>query len=125
MATIEVKLVCVQIQRNHEVINSTVPEHEVRILKAMHGPDNVKVVAELDPEVEAKSLDDGPANELLRLHRLYTHKGQDRSPVDVAYPGGELDLERYGFIGSMETTEQVRSETKVRKPAKKAAKPSK
>ena len=122
MSKIEVKLVCVQIQRNLEVINVTVPEHEVRILQAMHGPSNVRKVKELDPEVEVAELGDSPADELLRLERRYKHAGQQDSPVRLAYPNGERDLAAFGFTGSETASEVPQSETKVRKPAKKAAK---
>lgn len=123
MATLELKLVCVQIQRNKDVVNVTAPEHEVRVLKAMHGPDNVRQVAELDPEVESYDVDDNADAELGRLDRKYRHNGQRANPVDVAFPGRDRDplLASYGFRSGIAMEEAPQSMTRVRKPPKKKA----
>lgn len=121
MSKLELKLVCVKVRRGNEVMNVTAPEHEVRVLKAMHGLDNVQQVAELDPEVESLEVEDNAEAEIARLDRRYKHNGQQRNPVDVAFPMRELDLERYGFKAGGPQAETPRSATTVRKPAKKKA----
>jgi len=119
---LELKLFCVQIQRNNEVINVTAPEHEIRVLQAMHTPTNVKKVAELDPDIESYDVDESAEAEIARLDRKYKHNGQVRNPVDVAFPQRELDLERYGFKAGNAVEEAPMSITEVRKPESKKAK---
>ena len=120
---LELKLVCVAIQRDKEVVNVTVPEHEVRVLQAMHGLHNVKVVAELDPAVQSYDVDDSADAELARLDRKYQHQGQRANPVDVAFPGRDRDalLASFGFKHGLAVEEVPQSMTKVRTPAKKKA----
>lgn len=122
---LELKLLCVQIQRNNEVINVTVPEHEMRVLQAMHSPGNVRKVAELDPDIESYDVDESAEAELARLDRKYKHNGQTRNPVDVAFPQREYDLERYGFKAMGHLEEAPQSMTVVRKPESKKAKAAK
>lgn len=119
---LELKLICVQIQRNNEVINVTVPEHELRVLQAMHSPGNVRKVAELDPDIESYDVEDSAEAEIAKLDRKYKHNGQTRNPVDVAFPARELDLERYGFKAGSALDDVPQSMTKVRKPESKKAK---
>ena len=118
MAELELKLVCVQIQSNKEVINVTVPEHEIRVLQAMHGPSNIRKVAELDPDVESFDVDDSAEREIARLDARYQHNGQQRNPVDVAFPSRELSLVAYGFKAGGEMDEVPMSQTTIVKPTK-------
>lgn len=119
---LELQLFCVQVTRNREVVNLTVPEHEIRVLQAMHTPGNVKKVAELDPDIESYDVDESAEAELARLDRKYKHNGQTRNPVDIAFPQREFDLERYGFKAGGELEEAPQSMTVVRKPESKKAK---
>lgn len=119
---LELQLFCVQVTRNREVVNLTVPEHEIRVLQAMHTPGNVKKVAELDPDIESYDVDESAEAELARLDRKYKHNGQARNPVDIAFPQREFDLERYGFKAGGELEEAPQSMTVVRKPESKKAK---
>lgn len=119
---LELKLFCVQIQRNNEVINVTVPEHEIRVLQAMHTPGNVRKVAELDPDIESYDVDESAEAEIARLDRKYKHNGQPRNPVDIAFPDREGSLERYGFKAGGVVEETPMSVTEVRKPESKKAK---
>lgn len=92
----EFGLVCVEITRNKEGIRLSVPEHEVRVLRAMHGDINTAIICEIPQEDEVAELPLSAEAEIGRLTRRYA-RGED-DPVVRAFPNGPLDLERYGFV---------------------------
>lgn len=107
--SITLDLVAVLVERGKTTISKSVPEHEVRVLKAVHGAAKV-TRAELSPDMDP----DGEfhANAYMewgRLENVYRQK--DVNPVAVAYPGGPEDLVAFGFeLGREgEMAEQPRS----------------
>lgn len=106
---ITLDLVGVQIDRGKTVICKAVPEHEVRVLKAMHGAGKVtktELAADMEPTA------DYYANAHMEFGRLENcYRSKDGSPVALAFPGGAEDLVAFGFeLGREgELSEQPRS----------------
>lgn len=93
------------------------PADEVEVLKAVHGPDKVRVDGPANDDGEFSISADG---EYARLQRKYkTINAPD--PVRIAFAGGARELERYGFkLGRAANTEAPRfggRDHKVRKAA--------
>lgn len=83
----------VEIQRGHDVIVTHVPEHEIDVLRHVHGAVNVRVGDETDEHIE---LNDHAENELLRLQGKY-RRLNSADPVTRAHPNGAKSLESFGF----------------------------
>jgi hypothetical protein len=83
----------VEIQRGHDVIVTHVPEHEIDVLRHVHGAVNVRVGDETDEHIE---LNDHAENELLRLQGKY-RRLNSADPVMRAHPTGAKGLEAFGF----------------------------
>lgn len=114
---LSVKIVAATIDRGREVLHVYVPEHEIRVLRAVHG---VKEVAVIDPYFEDGELSASAEDEFQRLTRKY-HRLNAPNPVLMAYPAGARDLEREGFSGSVPAQElKVSGGVKLRAPNKKA-----
>lgn len=86
-------LINVEIQRGHDVIVTEVPAHEIDILRAVHGVNNVR---EGEPTGEHVLLPDSADSEFLRLQGKYRRiNAQD--PVGIAHRMGARSLEAFGF----------------------------
>ena len=83
----------VQIDRGSTVLVSEVPEHEIEVLRAVHGRDAVQDMGEVEDDIE---LNIGADAEWTRLQRCY-HRANAPDPVARAYPAGSRELERFGF----------------------------
>lgn len=119
MSTITLPLLLVAIDRGDETVTTSVPEHEIPILKVVHGPDAVKVEGEdTGEEIE---LDDGADSEFRRLQRKYRRINAP-DLVTRAFPMGSSALKPAGFKsgGDGKSSEPAQSAARVR-PAKKAA----
>lgn len=115
--SLSVKIVAATIDRGREVLHVYVPEHEVRVLRAVHG---LKEVAVIDPYFEDGELSASAEDEFQRLTRKY-HRLNAPNPVLMAYPAGARDLEREGFSGAIAATvATVSGGVKLREPNKKA-----
>lgn len=112
----------VHIQRGKDVIVVTVPEHEVEVLRVVHGSANVRVA---DAEADTMEVEGNADAEILRLQSRYKRINAP-DPVRLAFPGGPRDLAGHGF-GRGEVAEQPMSSLKNhKKPAdKKPAAPAK
>lgn len=121
MQSKEFQAVCVAVKRGKEVVNLTVPEHEVRVLRAIYPADgHVKIVAR--PEGLTVDLDELAGKEWLRLVTLYNRTGQP-DYVTRAFPLGVASLTEVGFTSSdAEIERPAASGTRVR--AAKKAKPA-
>ncbi len=119
MTTITLPLLLVEIERaNGEVITTKVPEHELPVLKAVHGEGSVRVSDEgTDEEIE---LDAGADSEFRRLQRKY-RRINTPDLVVRAYPMGPGQLKDAGFKSGGDTKGPAQSASRTR-PAKKARK---
>lgn len=106
----------VHVLRGKDVVTVEVPKHEVRVLKAVHGPERVTDNGEIKDETI--ELDPDLATEVDRLRRKY-RQANTPDAVDVAYPNG-VGLEGFGLVeGSTEAAKAPRSAVKKHaKPAK-------
>lgn len=112
----EVPLHSVHILRGKDVITTTVPKHEVRVLQAVHGPERVTDQGETEDTI---ALDLNLETEQDRLRRTYRRTNQPDA-VDIAYPNGN-GLESFGFTsGGGSAFKQPQSA--VKKHAKKKGK---
>lgn len=126
MATNTFPLLLVEIERaNGEIITTKVPEHEIPVLKVVHGESSVRVSdQQTDEEIE---LDVGADSEFRRLQRKYRRINAPDLVVR-AYPMGPSQLKDAGFKsggkseGPAQSAQRTRPARKARKPAKKAEK---
>lgn len=121
MSTIVLPLVLVTIDRGEEVITTKVPEHEIPILKVVHGDDAISVEDEETPE--EIELDENADTEFKRLQRKYRRINAPDLVVR-AFPTGSGELKHAGFkIGgrsSNASSGPAQSASRVRPPASKA-----
>lgn len=114
--TVEVKLVRVTIQRDLERVVTTVPEHEVDLVRAAHGDDRVEVDEDFDAGTAEIPAD--ADSEYQRLVRKYNRRNQGvvakvyRDAQEVA---SALGIKRTRNARNAPTQASV----KVRKPASK------
>lgn len=90
----KLKLIDVEIDRGRDVITVAVPAHEVRVLRAIHGPEKVR-----EAPVQAgfdDTFDESVHAEYDRLSRKYRRINAP-DPVRVAYPMGPEQLAEHGF----------------------------
>lgn len=117
MSKITVPLLLVSIDRGEEVISTKVPEHEIPILKVVHGEDSISV-AEEDTGEEIE-LDEGADSEFKRLQRKYRRINAP-DLVTRAFPTGASALSHAGFKkGGDKNSGPAQSASRVRPPAKK------
>lgn len=95
-ATLTLALRKVAIIRGRETLNAAVPEHEVRVLQAVHSPANVKAIPQPKDEMDEAQFDASAEAEIARLQRKY-RRINTPDAVLLAYPQGAMDLERFGF----------------------------
>lgn len=91
--TITCKLVNVAIERGRDTLTVEVPKHEVDVLRAVHGPANVR---EGDLSGEELALSNSADAEFQRMQNKYRRVNAS-DPVRVAYPVGPKSLEDFGF----------------------------
>lgn len=118
-------LYAVHIDRGNDVITANKPEHEVRVLKVVHGDKAVRVQGEADEDGDFAANAD---TELARLQRTYRRINAP-DPVAIAFPGGSRELVSFGFeLGRAASDEApqagIRHHAKAKKAAAKTAKPA-
>ena len=117
--SITCKLVEVHIERGRDVLTVGVPKHEVDVLRAVHGPSNVREIGITDEEIELPNSADA---EFQRLQNRY-RRVNATDPVGIAYRIGPRGLEDFGFaLGRGAREDAPQSGTRSHKPAKPAAK---
>lgn len=116
---VEAELKRVLIQRGDERVSTEVPEHELEILQAIYGPDNIEV---LDVDAGVVQFPDDAGIELARLRQKYDRK--DFQVIQQLYPRGAADLAAsLGITDKGKSSESRQTASiKVRPPARKAAK---
>lgn len=117
MSKITLPLLLVEIDRNNgTVIPTKVPEHEIPILKVVHGASAVRVLEEdIGEEIE---LDVGADSEFRRLQRKYRRINAPDLVVR-AFPMGSDQLKPAGFKAGGGTDGPAQSASRVRPAAKK------
>ena len=118
--TITLALHAVEIDRGKTRVTVEVPEHEIRVLRAVHGVAEVQDMGESDDERE---FNPNAGAEWDRLVRTYKRPNMPDA-VQVAYPMGVAALKDAGFTADGTRTAEV-PQAGVRnhkKPAAKAAK---
>lgn len=112
-------LILVEIDRGEEVVTTKVTEHEIPILKVIHGPDSVTVAD--DDTGEEIELDEGAESEFRRLQRKYRRINAP-DLVLRAYPNGSDSMKSAGFKSSRDgkVAGPAHSASRVRPPAKKS-----
>lgn len=93
MSSIKCPVHAVEVERGRETIVVEVPEHEVEVLRATHGPGNVRIVQK---DVGEAELDASADLEFTRLQRRYRRVNAP-DPVLMAFRDGVRGLERHGF----------------------------
>jgi hypothetical protein len=92
--SLTLKLVNLDIDRGRDVLTVAVPEHEIRVLRAVHGDDKVRRSAEQEGDEE--DFDASADAEYDRLTRKY-HRVNSADLVRIAYPNGAMQLQDFGF----------------------------
>lgn len=117
-------LVAVTIDRGPTVISVAVPQHEVDVLRAVHGVAEVQTHGQNGDEIELSGSAD---DEWSRLQRKYKRMNSP-DPVGIAYRTGPAGLEPFGFAlgrGASQAAPQsamrVHPKPAPEKGAKKAA----
>lgn len=91
--TVTCRLVEVHIDRGRDVLTTLVPKHEVDVLRAVHGPMNVREHAVTDEEQELSVNADV---EFARLQGKYRRINAP-DPVSMAHRAGPAGLKEFGF----------------------------
>lgn len=119
MSDITLPLLLVSIDRGSEVIPTKVTEHEIPILKVVHGADSISVTEE--DTGETIDLDENVDSEWRRLQRKYRRINAP-DLVARAFPIGPDALKPAGFksVRGGASAEPARAASRVRPPAKKA-----
>ncbi|GAB2619897.1 hypothetical protein [Novilysobacter erysipheiresistens] len=109
--------------RNATTLSAYVPKHEIEVLRAMHGPANVRVQGETDDEIELNVNADAEWSRLFRRYRRLN----DANPLNLAFRAGPSALEAHGFdLGRGRNDPAPQSSViKHKKPAKADAKKAK
>lgn len=94
MDSLTLKLVNLDIDRGRDVLTIAVPEHEIRVLRVVHGDDKVRRAAA--QEADELDFDASADAEYDRLTRKY-HRVNSADLVRVAYPNGAMQLAEFGF----------------------------
>lgn len=117
MSNITLPLLLVEIERaNGEIITTEAPEHELDVLKVVHGESSVRVVdKDTGEEIE---LDAGADSEFRRLQRKYRRINAP-DLVARAFPMGPGQLKDAGFKSGGDTKGPAQSASRTR-PKKKA-----
>ena len=119
MSTITLPLLLVTIERGDDTVTTQVPEHEIPILKVVHGEEAVTV--EDEDTGEEIELDEGADSEFRRLQRKYRRINAP-DLVTRAFPMGSSALKPAGFKsgGDGKSSAPAQSAARVRPPAKKS-----
>jgi hypothetical protein len=111
-------LVNVSIERGRDTIVTDVPEHEIAILKIVHGEHNVQVNEDAD-EDEAEFTKDADT-EFQRLQAKY-RRVNAADPVTIAYPLGAKSLDGFTLGRGRHQAAPQSSAVNHAKEARKAA----
>ena len=95
MDSLTLKLLNLDIDRGRDVLTVAVPEHEMRVLRVVHGDDKVRRSAV--QEGDEQDFDASADAEYDRLTRKY-HRVNSADLVRIAYPNGALQLVDFGFV---------------------------
>lgn len=113
--TTPVRVQTVEIDRGKDTLVTQVPEHEVEVLRVVHGPANIRVI---EDDTDMLDMDASGEGEILRLQNVYKRVNAP-DPVRIAFPGGARDLP--GFNRSAAKEVVMSHVVDHKKAAKKAA----
>lgn len=118
--TVTFTLIHCLVKRGPTTINVRVPEHEIKVLEAIHGHANVFRQEEDYPD--EITLDASADYEIGRLATKYNRKGDDMPVTARAFPMGAEALERFGFKLGRKRFEEAPASSQVdhAKEARKA-----
>lgn len=112
----EVPLVRVKVHRDLEHIVTDVFQHEVDILRAVHGDDNIEVIAE--EEVGYGELPDSAVAEFERLRNKYDRK--NFKVIAQMFPRGVSDVAQASGLSNKTSGKKAsQADITIRKPARK------
>lgn len=110
------------VDRGKNLIRVEVPEHEVNVLRAVHGMQEVQII---ERDVDEIELEGSAEAEWDRLARTYARLGAP-DPVRFTWPDGPVALTKYGFKSGMglvdrETELRVMNHKRRGRPKKQVA----
>jgi len=123
MDRMTVSTVACLVDRGRSQVRVEVPEHEVSVLRAVHGSAEVRV---LERDVDEMELEVSAEAEWDRLCRTYRRIGA-ADPVRFVWPDGPVSLERFGFrsdINPVDRETELRVITPKRRGRPKTAEAS-
>lgn len=103
--------------RGKDVITVQVPEHEIEVLKVIHGEVNVQPQGDAGDEVELQA---SAHAEYLRMANKYRQPG-NVDPVRYAFPNGARDIVAIGFDAKGAAEAAPQSSVRNHKKPKPAA----
>lgn len=95
------------VDRGHNKLRVEVPQHEIAVLRAVHGQLEVKII---ETDVDEIELEASAEAEWDRLVRTYARIGAP-DPVRFVWPEGPMALEKYGFKSGLHVQDR---ETELR-----------
>lgn len=122
--TVTLDLFDVEVRRSAtDTVVATVPEHEIPILRALHGP---KRVTKIEGAVDQRDYPASAEGEFNRLLKSY-YRVNSSNPVERVYRDGPEELEEFGFTAGGDTdagpAQSVQTDNRRKNvAAKKAAK---
>lgn len=114
--TLPLYAVLISTARNATTLSAVVPKHEIEVLRAVHGPDRIRVQGTSDGDEIALNVNADA--EWARLFRKY-RRLNEANPLNLAFRTGPAALEAYGFdLGRGSNEPAPQSSVKKHKPAK-------
>jgi hypothetical protein len=90
---IALALFAATIKRGSETIPVEAAEHELEVLRVVHGPNALKIIGKTG---ETREFNPDAGAEIQRLQRAY-RRANAPDPVALAFPLAAHSLEKYGF----------------------------
>jgi hypothetical protein len=120
-------LVLVEIDRGKEKLTVDVPQHEIRVLQAVHGEENVRHHAKQEDVPDEGEFALSAGAEYDRLKRKYNRINAPDF-VRMAYPAGPEALVKFGFEdgegGAQAAPQSLSVKNKKSKPEGEAEQPA-
>jgi len=117
MSRVTLEVVACLVDRGQNKLRVEVPQHEVSVLRAVHGGAEVRII---ETDVDEVELESSAEAEWDRLTRAYARVGA-ADPVRFVWPEGPAALERYGFSSELRPKDRE-TELRVINPKRAARK---